>query len=121
MSHEGDPRYAQHPVFQEQTDRRREMYEVAAGDVLGGWNEHHCIDNQGCRVCAGSRAVDDIFGYITLRETRIAADAWDQAMATARNTINRRAGTYEADIDLLALGNPFRAQEPSDARPGGES
>lgn len=37
-----------------------------------------------------------------------AADVWDKAIAEARTVINRRKGTYEADIDLLALENPYR-------------
>jgi len=41
-------------------ETRDKLREVVAGDVLGGWNEHHCIENQGCTVCAGNRAVDAV-------------------------------------------------------------
>lgn len=41
------------------------------------------------------------------RDRAIAAKAWDECLKTARATINRRQGTYEADIDLLALENPY--------------
>src|SRR4051794_26291376 len=37
---------------------REKAREAVAGDVLGGPGEHHCIDNNGCTVCAGNRAVD---------------------------------------------------------------
>lgn len=38
-----------------------------------------------------------------------AAVVWAEAIETARTTILRRKGTYEADIDLLALENPYSA------------
>lgn len=39
----------------------------------------------------------------------VAAAVWVEAIAEARTVILRRAGTYEADIDLLAVENPYKA------------
>ncbi|MEO5920631.1 MAG: hypothetical protein ABIQ01_05750 [Pseudolysinimonas sp.] len=41
------------------------------------------------------------------------AQVWDAAIAEARKVMNRRKGTYEADIDLLALENPYETAADS--------
>ena len=38
------------------------------------------------------------------------AAVWDEAIEAARAVIGRRKGTYEADIDLLTLPNPYREE-----------
>lgn len=38
------------------------------------------------------------------------AAVWDEAIDAARTVIGRGKGTYEADIDLLTLPNPYREE-----------
>lgn len=45
---------------------REDVLDMVTSGVLGGWNEHHCIENQGCIVCAGTRAVNVLYPLLSV-------------------------------------------------------
>lgn len=58
------------------------------------------------------RAIERVRAEQREKDAQIEHDAavWDEAIEAARTVIGRRKGTYEADIDLLTLPNPYREE-----------
>lgn len=97
---------------------REDALDMVTSGVLGGWNEHHCIENQGCIVCAGTRAVNVLYPLLSVSlPSPVTREALADAIEAAGTDWNYRLSenlptrpladeVADAVFDLLSVSPP---------------
>lgn len=82
-----------------------ELYTPSTVRVRQVWEEF-------AEMKGSTKYPDELFAefdrWLAAHDADVKAEAWDAAIESAYQIINRRNGTYEAGIDLLAEPNPYR-------------
>ena len=91
---------------------REDALDMVTSGVLGGWNEHHCIENQGCIVCAGTRAVNVLYPLLSVSPP--AKVEWEYGLGEPFDAVPRMTGSESLVVRMQKIhgGEIFKRTAP---------